>query len=250
MRPVHDEQAANLLTTALSCALLTSTLWLHGCNVVAPAVAVAAGPPKTAARHLLANVPTVVFVDDRMSRLDPASLRRAIADKVNQELMANEILTTTISPQDAMLIASRSDRASEIMAIEDIGKAVGAQQVIYVEIAQFKNTPDGYTPRPFAMANVKVLDVAARHRVFPEGGGKGWPVQVTGAPIAHIIEQAAKYEADYIVMGSHGHTAIYDLLVGSTTHGVLMRARCPVVIVPATKPALQPAKLRRRTANV
>lgn len=75
-------------------------------------------------------------------------------------------------------------------------------------------------------------------------------VQVTGAPIAHIIEQAEKYEADYIVMGSHGHTAFYDLLVGSTTHGVLMRARCPVVIVPATKPAPQAGKLRRRTASV
>lgn len=75
-------------------------------------------------------------------------------------------------------------------------------------------------------------------------------VQATGAPIAHIIEQAGKFEADYIVMGSHGHTAIYDLLVGSTTHGVLMRARCPVVIVPATKPAPQPDRRRRRTAIV
>jgi nucleotide-binding universal stress UspA family protein len=60
-------------------------------------------------------------------------------------------------------------------------------------------------------------------------------VQLLGAPIALIVEQAKKLEADYIVMGSHGHTALYDLLVGSTTHGVLMRAPCPVVIVPAAK---------------
>ncbi len=57
-------------------------------------------------------------------------------------------------------------------------------------------------------------------------------VQFSGAPVVHIVEQAEKYDADYIVMGSHGHTAIYDLLVGSTTHGVLKRAKCPVVIVP------------------
>ena len=57
-------------------------------------------------------------------------------------------------------------------------------------------------------------------------------VQQSGAPVTHIIEQAEKYQADYIVMGSHGHTAFYDLLVGSTTHGVMKRARCPVVIVP------------------
>ncbi len=57
----------------------------------------------------------------------------------------------------------------------------------------------------------------------------------TGMPIGLIVEQAKKLDADYIVMGSHGHTALYDLLVGSTTHGVLMRATCPVVIVPSPK---------------
>ena len=57
-------------------------------------------------------------------------------------------------------------------------------------------------------------------------------LQRTGGPIAHILQQAKEQRADYIVMGSHGHTAFYDLLVGSTTHGVLMRAPCPVVIVP------------------
>jgi len=58
-------------------------------------------------------------------------------------------------------------------------------------------------------------------------------VQVNGAPVVLIAEQAQKVGADYIVMGSHGHTAFYDLLVGSTTHGVLRRAACPVVIVPS-----------------
>ena len=64
-------------------------------------------------------------------------------------------------------------------------------------------------------------------------------VQLNGAPVALIAEQAKKLGADYIVMGSHGHTAFYDLLVGSTTHGVMRRATCPVVIVASRK---KPAK--------
>ena len=56
--------------------------------------------------------------------------------------------------------------------------------------------------------------------------------QFNGSPVIHITEQAEAWKADLIVMGSHGHTAFYDLLVGSTTHGVMKRARCPVVIVP------------------
>ena|SRR5687767_533355 len=75
-------------------------------------------------------------------------------------------------------------------------------------------------------------------------------VRAVGSPIAHILEQAEKFKADYIVMGSHGHTAFYDLLVGSTTHGVLMRAKCPVVIVPAAKEKalVKRAKPRRAVA--
>ena len=73
-------------------------------------------------------------------------------------------------------------------------------------------------------------------------------VQLLGAPIALIVEQAKKLDADYIVMGSHGHTALYDLLVGSTTHGVLMRAPCPVVIVPAVKNAKSSKALKQEAA--
>jgi nucleotide-binding universal stress UspA family protein len=60
-------------------------------------------------------------------------------------------------------------------------------------------------------------------------------VQINGAAVSGILDSAAKLDADYIVMGSHGHTALYDLLVGSTTHGVLKKTPCPVLIVPPTK---------------
>lgn len=57
-------------------------------------------------------------------------------------------------------------------------------------------------------------------------------VQRTGMPVAAILARAASTKARYIVMGSHGHGAMYDLLVGSTTHGVLKKAPCPVLVVP------------------
>jgi len=65
-------------------------------------------------------------------------------------------------------------------------------------------------------------------------------LQLTGAPVTSILKQAEKMAADYIVMGSHGHTAFYDLLVGSTTHGVLLKSACPVLIVPAQKKKMPP----------
>jgi nucleotide-binding universal stress UspA family protein len=56
--------------------------------------------------------------------------------------------------------------------------------------------------------------------------------QVSGSAISEILNAALRHHADYLVMGSHGHTALYDLMVGSTTHGILRKVNCPVVIVP------------------
>lgn len=59
--------------------------------------------------------------------------------------------------------------------------------------------------------------------------------QEHGAPTPTILKEAKSLNASYLVMGSHGHGAVFDLLVGSTTHGVLRKARCPVLVVPINR---------------
>ena len=71
-------------------------------------------------------------------------------------------------------------------------------------------------------------------------------VQRTGAPAPGIVAEAERVDADYIIMGSHGHTALYDLLVGSTAQGVLKHAKCPVIIVPAQHAAKRAARTSER----
>ena len=67
-----------------------------------------------------------------------------------------------------------------------------------------------------------------------------------GYPVPLIIAHARKLRARFIVMGSHGHTAFYDLVAGSTAHGVLKRATCPVVVVPAAPATGKRRHVRRR----
>ena len=63
-----------------------------------------------------------------------------------------------------------------------------------------------------------------------------------GHAVTAILDEARALPAAYIVMGSHGHGAVYEILAGSTTHGVLHRTPCPVVILPsAPKPAVPKA---------
>ena len=69
---------------------------------------------------------------------------------------------------------------------------------------------------------------------------------VQGVASATILAHAKKLGADYIVLGSHGHTAFYDLIAGSTASGVLKRTTCPVVVVPAAPLKPKRRNLRRK----
>jgi nucleotide-binding universal stress UspA family protein len=55
---------------------------------------------------------------------------------------------------------------------------------------------------------------------------------LAGNIVEEILRTAEQTKADLIVMGRHGHGAMYNLLVGSVTEGVLKHSLCPVVLVP------------------
>jgi nucleotide-binding universal stress UspA family protein len=51
-----------------------------------------------------------------------------------------------------------------------------------------------------------------------------------GTPQALILTRAEEWDADLIVMGSHGQTSAADALIGSVTDSVIRHAHCPVLI--------------------
>jgi nucleotide-binding universal stress UspA family protein len=55
---------------------------------------------------------------------------------------------------------------------------------------------------------------------------------VQGATVETVLKEAEKLEVDMIILGSHGRGAVYHLLVGSVSEGILHKARCPVLVVP------------------
>jgi nucleotide-binding universal stress UspA family protein len=65
-----------------------------------------------------------------------------------------------------------------------------------------------------------------------------------GSAALHLIAEAEEHDAAFIVIGSHGHTAFFELVLGSTTQAVVKRARQPVVIIPHRMKKPRRAKLR------
>lgn len=50
-----------------------------------------------------------------------------------------------------------------------------------------------------------------------------------------ILNYAKEKNADYIVMGSHGRSGIYDVFVGSLTKELTKKSTIPVLVIPCHK---------------
>ena len=76
----------------------------------------------------------------------------------------------------------------------------------------------------------KLLEKAGS--IFENQGLEYTLESVSGSPGEVLTERAKSKEYDLIIMGSHGHSDIAGLFLGSVTHKVLNKIHCPVLIVP------------------
>jgi len=63
---------------------------------------------------------------------------------------------------------------------------------------------------------------------------QGWKLrtlQMQGHPADEIAAFAAEDKSDLIVMGTHGHTSLGNVVLGSVATGVLARSKAPVLLV-------------------
>jgi nucleotide-binding universal stress UspA family protein len=70
-----------------------------------------------------------------------------------------------------------------------------------------------------------VLKFAAQH------GWNARPLHAEGAAAEVLAELAKAQTVDLVVMGSHGHSALGNVILGSVTTGVLARCDVPVLLI-------------------
>lgn len=67
---------------------------------------------------------------------------------------------------------------------------------------------------------------------------------LNGPPLQALLDEAERYQATLIVVGSHGHSRLSELLIGGVSGPLLHKAPCSVLISrPATSAALFPISL-------
>jgi len=71
-----------------------------------------------------------------------------------------------------------------------------------------------------------------------------------GLLLETVLEQIGLIAPDFIIMGSHGHGALYHLFAGSLTTGVIKHASRPVLVVPSVPvPETHLVKMAARKAQ-
>lgn len=74
----------------------------------------------------------------------------------------------------------------------------------------------------------KLDEVVNRHS---SEGVRVTPMMIPGAPFLEIIQLAEKENCDLIVLGTHGHGPIQNMLLGSVAEKVVRKARRPVLVI-------------------
>ncbi|HEX7241959.1 MAG TPA: universal stress protein [Longimicrobiaceae bacterium] len=81
---------------------------------------------------------------------------------------------------------------------------------------------------------------------------RGRPVEPRvrfGDPAREIVSEAAAWDADLIVVGTHGRTGAARILLGSVAEGALRSALCSVLVIPRQAVAGEAARLPSREAR-
>ena len=78
----------------------------------------------------------------------------------------------------------------------------------------------------------QIQEIANRLR---KAGLDATALLVHGATVEAILKEASDLDVDMIVVGTHGRGAMYQLLMGSVSEGILHKSRYPVLVIPTHK---------------
>jgi nucleotide-binding universal stress UspA family protein len=124
-----------------------------------------------------------------------------------------------------------SDCADAAFQVVKRLKAAGAKEVILLHV-QDERVIKQRSPEQLAEFNrhdtERLEDLCKALRLF---GLEAWPELRLGIPFKETLALADEKNASLIVLGSHGRSAVQEMLAGSTFENVARLSRQPVLVV-------------------
>lgn len=120
----------------------------------------------------LIDQPTLVFVQVRReanAAMGHMALRSAVAAQVERDLKDKKLITTFIPHGEVIDLSIEMGEKFEDLAVDEIGRKLGAKQVIIVDIESVKFRPHPGLLEPTVQSRVRIIDAENRERLFPKG---------------------------------------------------------------------------------
>ncbi len=118
----------------------------------------------------------------------------------------------------------------------DLAKLYGAHVTIihcYEWRGYASEVPESFADNLKAIGKEKAEGILQKAEGVFAGKGVEYNLEsVASAAGLVLTKRAESKEYDLIIMGSHGHSDIAGLFLGSVTHKVLNTIYCPILIVP------------------
>ena len=165
---------ASMLLVALT---LLACATLSGCQVLGALAAKGMGPTATPAQYVPRTIPTLILAEhSAASGVDDVSsqdIGRRTAELWELHKLAPLI---DLSRLEELKMRHASDYSS--MSVVAIGRALGAQQVLYIDVRDNHDESAGGsdTIRATAAARVRMVDVATGQTLWPADAADGYPV--------------------------------------------------------------------------
>ncbi len=144
-----------------------------------------------------------------------------------------------------ILVALDLSEPTELIVkkVEELAKEMSAQVWVLhnaepaPDVLEFRADPQAARDslaEKFHSEHRQIQEIAKRLR---KEGLEATALLVHGPTVEVILKEASDLDVDMIVVGSHGRSAVFQLLMGSVSEGILRESRCPVLIVPTRKNA-------------
>jgi nucleotide-binding universal stress UspA family protein len=139
-----------------------------------------------------------------------------------------------------ILVAVDLSPASEkvVEAARGVAELTGAK-IYILHVAEPDPDFVGYDAGPEVVRTQVARELRREHRAVQAlaenlraEGLDATALLVRGPTVQTTLKEAENLKAGLIVVGTHGHGAVYDVLIGSYSAGIIRSSKLPVLVVP------------------
>jgi nucleotide-binding universal stress UspA family protein len=135
-----------------------------------------------------------------------------------------------------------SDKTDKVIDVAEKMVSMMGGSIYLLHVAEPDPDFVGFAPGPDTVREQVAKEFHQQHvelqayaKKFREKNIDCTALLIQGIMVESILNQADKIKAEMIITGSHGHGAVYDILVGSVSAGIIKHSKIPVLVVPVNR---------------